>query len=272
MNILRKAWKLEATIAGKLEGAAKDLVRSGAREPLEIVHALVETVQQQIQAGSRGTRVFPFNQITLSVPAASRETRLRLESVLNGEPTLRDRIGERLRLAGCGVDDLAVDIKYVSRMQPGWSHSDFHVALARVERGKPALTPAPEPARPADIELKVVSGVADMDAYALSGKRINIGRGLEVRSDRNRLLRTNHVAFKDGAGDVNLSVSRAHAHIAHDDGAQCYRLFDDGSGHGTGVVRDGRTIPVPQGARGVRLNPGDEIILGDARLLFALRA
>src|SRR5438132_1123115 len=113
MSLLRKAWKLESKIAARVESVAKDFVRCGAREPLEIAHAMVDTVQQDIQAGGRGKSVFPFNQITLSVPAASREARLRLEGVLNGEPTIRDRIGERLRQAGCVVDDLDVDIKYV---------------------------------------------------------------------------------------------------------------------------------------------------------------
>ena len=37
-----------------------------AREPLEIVHLIVEAVEHEIQPGGRGTRVFPFNRITLS--------------------------------------------------------------------------------------------------------------------------------------------------------------------------------------------------------------
>jgi hypothetical protein len=43
-------------------------------------------------------------------------------------------------------------------------------------------------------------------------------------------------------------------------------LHDDGSEHGTGIVREGRTVPVPRGARGVRLFSGDEIVLGEARV------
>jgi hypothetical protein len=43
-------------------------------------------------------------------------------------------------------------------------------------------------------------------------------------------------------------------------------LHDDGSEHGTGVVRRGRSFPVPRGARGVRLEAADEIVLGDARV------
>jgi hypothetical protein len=43
-------------------------------------------------------------------------------------------------------------------------------------------------------------------------------------------------------------------------------LHDDDSEHGTQIVRDGRTIPVLRGARGVRLQPDDEVVLGEARV------
>jgi pSer/pThr/pTyr-binding forkhead associated (FHA) protein len=103
----------------------------------------------------------------------------------------------------------------------------------------------------------------------VAAPRINLGRGAEVRNDRNRLIRTNDVVFKEGAGELNRSVSRAHAHLAFDAGARCYRLFDNGSSHGTGIIRGGRTISVPQGARGVRIEPGDEIVLGEVRIAVA---
>jgi pSer/pThr/pTyr-binding forkhead associated (FHA) protein len=74
------------------------------------------------------------------------------------------------------------------------------------------------------------------------------------------------VAFREGAGDVNQSVSRRHAHISYDPDGRSFRLHDDGSEHGTGVVRLGRTVAVPRGTRGVRLESGDEIVLGEARV------
>ena len=51
-----------------------------------------------------------------------------------------------------------------------------------------------------------------------------------------------------------------------DDDPGEYRLQDDRSVHGTSVVRGGRTIAVPAGSRGVRIESGDEIIVGQARL------
>ena len=72
-------------------------------------------------------------------------------------------------------------------------------------------------------------------------------RGAEVRDHRNRLIRTNHVVFTEGAGDVNQTVSRKHAHIAYKPLTGHFRLHDDGSEHGTEIVRGGRTIPVLRG-------------------------
>jgi pSer/pThr/pTyr-binding forkhead associated (FHA) protein len=74
------------------------------------------------------------------------------------------------------------------------------------------------------------------------------------------------VAFLERSGDANQTVSRRHAHIAYEPAGRCFRLHDDGSEHGTGVVRLGRTVAVPRGTRGVRLESGDEIVLGDARV------
>jgi predicted component of type VI protein secretion system len=61
-------------------------------------------------------------------------------------------------------------------------------------------------------------------------------------------------------------VSRRHAHIELSADGQSYRLWDDKSAHGTSIIRNGRTIKVPAGPRGTRVEPGDEIALGQARL------
>src|SRR3954469_6529424 len=106
MDILGKARKFESTLARKLDSAARELIGSGAREPIEIVNLIVDTVEREIKSSGRGRRVFRFNRIAVSVLAPSRDARARLEAVLDGEPSLRHRIVERLRSARCGVDDI----------------------------------------------------------------------------------------------------------------------------------------------------------------------
>jgi hypothetical protein len=269
MDILGKARRLESKIARRFDAAAADALGSEAREPLEIVHAIVALVEAQIQSSGRGKRIFPFNRIDVAVLAPSRDARVRIEAVFADEPSLRARIVERLRAAGCGVDDLTIETAYVARAAKSWENPHFHVAFDRETRAIAQAAPDPKSVR---LELTVVRGTADQPAYTFAGERIEIGRCVEVRDSRNRLIRTNHVAFVEGSGEVNQSVSRRHAHIAYQADSGDYRLHDDGSAHGTGIVRGGRTIPVPVGARGVRLKSGDEIVLGEARLRITLDA
>jgi len=264
MDFLGKARRVESTIARRLDRAARDAVGAVAREPLEIVHLVVEAVEHEIQPGGRGTRVFPFNSVTLTVLAPSREERARFEAVLAGELPLRDRIVEHLRSKSCAIDDLTLDVAYVAKAPKDWRHPQFTLAFARVARAPAKETP--REAAFSRIDLTVVRGTAERKTYSFTAKRIDLGRCAEVRDTRNRLIRTNQVAFVEGSGEVNQSVSRRHAHLAYEPASGGYRLRDDGSAHGTSVIRNGSTVAVPPGSLGIRLRTGDELVLGEARL------
>ena len=279
MDILGKARKLESTIARKLDSAARELMGSGAHEPIEVVNLIVEAVEHEVQSSGRGRRVFPFNRIAVSVLAPSRDARARLEAILEGEPPLHQRIVERLRAARCHVEDVAVGVVYVGRPQKVWPHPDFHVEFYREPpsplrgfgaQGHVSVATETTEVSSNRIELTVLLGTAEQTTYSLAADRIDLGRSVEVRDRRHRLIRMNHVAFIERGGEVNQSVSRRHAHIAYDSHSGHYRLHDDGSVHGTGVVRNGRTIAVPAGSHGVRLRSGDEVVLGDARVRVTL--
>jgi FHA domain len=268
MDLLGKARRLESIIARRFDRAALDLVGAVEREPLEIVHLVFEAVQHEIQPGGRGKRVFPFNSLTLSVLAPSREQRARFDAIVAGEPSLRDRIIEQLRSRSCSIDDLTLDVFYVARAPKDWRHRQFNLTFARVAR-----TPTTEVRRDpvfARIDLTVVCGTAARKHYSFAAGRIDLGRCGEVRDTRNRLVRTNHVAFIERSGDVNRTVSRQHAHITYEPTSGGYRVRDDGSVRGTSVVRNGGTVAVPPGSVGVRLRTGDELVLGEARLRIRL--
>jgi len=145
---------------------------------------------------------------------------------------------------------------------------DFDIRFSRVSADTaPVVASESKDAR---IELTVARGTADRRTYSFGSRRIDLGRCREVRDGRHRLLRANDVAFADGADAVNQSISRQHAHITYDDTNSVFRLRDDGSAHGTAVVRGGKALTVPRGARGVRLQAGDEIVLGEARIRVRL--
>lgn len=262
MDILAKARTLEARLARTVDRAAQQWSKSGPRGPLEVLHGILEAVDERIEPAGRGSHVFPFNKIKVSVVAVSPDARARLTSVLDGHPSLQERIINRLHDAGCEVAQVQVKIAYVAQPDPAWTCPEFHVDFTR--GAAPELAP-PEPTPAREIKLTVTSGTADKPTYALALDRINLGRCAEVRDHRNRLLRTNHVAFSDAAGAINETVSRNHAHIDCAVTGEC-RLYDDRSAHGTNIVRNGKTITVPAGPRGVRLQNGDEVVLGEARL------
>jgi len=268
VDILGKARRLESRIARTVDRAAQHVLKPDGREPLETMHALVDAIEEEVHPAGRDTRVFPFNRIKVSVVAPTREARVRFEAVFDGEPPLQQRIVERLESAGCDVSTLVVKVVYVSEAKPGWTAPEYHVDFDRVA----AAAPPPQPVRAPipRIRLVVVAGTAEQSQYSCAMARIDIGRCAEVRDQRRRLLRTNHVAFADTDAPPNRSVSRRHAHIRYAADVREYRLYDDGSEQGTGVLRSGRTIGVPPGSRGIRLQSGDEIVLGEARLRVGL--
>jgi len=263
MNIIAKARKLESTLARTIDRAAQQWSRSGPRGPLEVLHTVLEAVEDRIEPAAGATGVFPFNRIKVSVVAPSREARVRFAAVLDEQPTLQERISGKLLALGCEAPGLQVRVVYVAQPEPAWTTPEVHVDFSRASS---ADLPAPEVPPTHEIKLTVVSGTSDRAVYSLALDRINLGRCAEVRDNRNRLIRTNHVVFTDGAGPINETVSRCHAHIDCSDGAGERRIVDDRSAHGTAMLRNGRTIPVPAGSRGVRLRSGDEVILGEARL------
>jgi len=120
MDVLGKARRLESAIAGRFDQFAKSLVRSRAREPLEIVNAILEAVEQRIEPTGRGVRVFPFNRVEASVVAPSLEARGRFDAVLAGDTPLQTKVLDRLRSAGCSPIDVAIEVRYVDAAEASW--------------------------------------------------------------------------------------------------------------------------------------------------------
>jgi len=228
------------------------------------VHAILDAVEQRIEPTGRGARVFPFNRVELSVVAPSLEARGRLEAVFEGDTPVETRVLDRLRSAGCSPVDVVIEVRYVDTAEVSWNQPEFDLQFVRIARPETDRRALDSP--PAPIEIRAVVGVMERRVYSLAAPRIDIGRGAEVRDNRNRLIRTNHVVFTEGGGGVNETVSRAHAHIVYEPPTGGFRLHDDASEHGTAIIRGGKTISVLRGTRGVRLQPDDEVVLGEARV------
>lgn len=262
MDMAGKARKLERKITRTVDAAVEELLGRSEPAPIEIVHQVLDRAEQQIQEIGRGRRVFPFTRVRVFVIAGAKDKdiRARFDAVAEGPPSLSARIADRLRASGCAQAAVTGEIVYARRRGPEWESPDFHVEFDR------APTAARAPASAPRIKLTVLKGAAEKKSYAFTGGRVDIGRRAEVLDARQRLIRTNHVAFTEDGPEANRSVSRRHAHIEFSADGGGYRVWDDRSVHGTSVIRDGRTIKVPAAARGTRLEAGDEIALGHARL------
>jgi hypothetical protein len=272
MDIVGKARKLERKIARSLDAAVGEFVAPGAVAPLEIIHLVLDRAEQEIQHAGRGRRVFPFTRVTVCIPTGrDRQTRARFEVVAGGPPSLGERLRARLEQARCAAPNVTVDVTYVAKPAATWASPDFHVEFLREELpAAPVESVAAQPRVVPRLKLTVVRGTSAHRHYLFSGGRIDIGRRAEVLDAKHRLVRTNHVVFDEDGGEINASVSRRHAHVDYDPDGCEYRLLDDRSTHGTGIVRNGRTVPVLAGSRGVRLQNGDEIVLGQARVKVTL--
>lgn len=268
MDIAGKARKLEQRISRTVDAAVGEFIGQSGTTPIEVLHAVLDRAETEIQDIGRGRRVFPFNRVRVHVIAApgDRKLRARFAAAADGPPSLAERLAERLRASGCTVDGVEADIVYARRRGPTWADADFHIEFDRAEAAT-AVAPTQQSAIDRDrIRLSVVKGSAGQRNYAFLKGRIDMGRSVEIVDQRQRLVRTNHVAFSEEGPDANRTVSRRHAHIEYSGSDRCYRIWDDRSAHGTSIIRDGRTIKVPAGARGIKLQPNDEIALGQARV------
>ena len=263
MRLGRKAQSAETNVGRAVDTLVERLVGRPPRQPLEILHALLEDVERQVQPAGRGTWVFPFNRLTVELLAPTREVKARLMGVIGDAESLKARIAEKLQ-PSCHLGPLVVRVRYRASGGEKWSRPEYHLELEQIE-----MTPAVNSVAPAaslSIELTVTNGAADRRRFIFTADRIEIGRGPEVLDSRQRLLRRNQIAFSEDGSDANQTVSRRHAHVSYREASREYRVYDDNSARGTSIVRNGGTIPVPCGSRGVRLQSGDELVLGQARL------
>jgi hypothetical protein len=256
---LSRMKRLESAIASRVECAPRHVPAPSPRQPIETLHAVVDAIEREVLPAGRGRSVFPFTEVRVSVVVASAREEARLGAAFDAPPSLQTRVIERLTRTGCTVPDLSVRVMFVPDRQDSWIHPDFHVDYVR------STPPAEAPAVVLRLELTVTHGTADRETYVFDAAPVMLGRGSEVRDHRQRLLRTNHVAFIERGGEINDTVSRRHARIEHDAKARLFRLHDDTGADATSVIREGRGLQVPRG-RGLVLQSGDVIVLGRARL------
>jgi hypothetical protein len=235
-------------------------------EPPELAEIRLAVLDQIREKSYRsgGRKVFPYDLMRVQLRGVE-ETHCGILSGQFFRRYLEQEMRTALREAGCRYpDNLRVDVEAISGL-PQRNEKWLTVEAASQEQA---------PVRPA--RLVIHAGDANMREVALDKARINIGRVVDVYRAEG-LFRRNDLAFEADT-EINRSVSREHAHITYDRATREYRLFNDrwyqrtprGGDCGTWIVRDGMSQEVHRTPRGARLEPGDEIHLGQAILVFEM--
>ena len=230
--------------------------------PLEVRQAIIEDIEQRIESVGADRRVLPFNRITVTMLAADKPARLRLQAALSG---LQESIVGRLTEIRCVIPPgFAVETRYITRPAAAWAPQQ-RLAFTYDQRDASDL-PSAAPAEPARVRITIARGQATHASYTFAESHIRIGRSAQPIDGLGH-LRTNQVVFLDEGDDHSRTVGRAHASIRYDTARREYRVFDDGSHNGTRVMRDGALFEVkPHDPVGVTLRSGDEIQVGTAAL------
>jgi len=215
-----------------------------------------------------GRDIFPYNLVRIRLRGVAAD-----QTDIFGGPFFAQFCEQEIR-AGLSrsnyryPDDLHVEVETTSEL-PG-PREQWLAVIAESKARKETAPPARRAAR-----LVVIRGAASQAEFVLNKERTNIGRPIEVyRADGPS--RRNDLAFNE-PDEINGTVSREHAHILYSKTTGEYRLFNDryykGSAKmdeacGLWILRDGLSRAVHRNARGVRLQPGDEIHLGRAVVKF----
>ena len=255
--------KLERRIDQKLRAVLRSSSPEDAPEPLEVRRAILEEIASRTDNLARGKLSFGYSQVNVRILLPEPERRRSYELMfLEANSLTRDIKNDFVERKVDYPTRLKVEVELVDSLPPGVSDRGFDLSFSN-----PLGSPASQ--NTMQVRLTLLVGNAENYEYCFNKPRINLGRLAEVLDSDLRTVRRNDLPLDDDSTAINSTVSRTHAHLEFDPEASRFRLFDDGSAHGTTVIRDGSVISVPQGnSKGVPLQPGDEIILGKVRIRF----
>ena len=258
---MRSLEELDRWIAGKVKRLSSNVAGAPQKkELLEIRRDILEEVRSQIEPKGSGKYVFPYNSIAIHLAARDEPEQALFQAAFAENGALEEDISALLAEAGCPAR-LAVSIDIAIDPALKGAEQAFRIAYSSGEKRAEKKAVAVR----SSAKLTVVRGSADPSELVSHASRVNIGRLREVVGEKEGLRRRNDIAFADN----ETTVSREHAYLRYDADAGRYRVCDYQSTRGTSVFRDGRRIEVPRAStRGVQLESGDEIHVGDARIRF----
>ncbi len=255
-EMIRCSGRLDAFVDGVM---TRSLRGDRALTPSELLNGMAADIERGITLAPDGP-LFPYNRISIEVKA---ENALRQNELRGALPSERVApvIVERLRRQCRVPDDLRLDVR-ISIDETATAAT--YAITYRTMASKPAAAPAEPPT------ARLLRGDGQ-GRFTLREGIFNVGRAAEAHGRDGRLIRLNQIVL-DGEDD-SRTVSRVHARIhgTRSEDQLTFFVFDDGSRHGSTIVRNGRTHKVHQGAIGLALKDGDEVYFGKVRLEFRMR-
>jgi hypothetical protein len=255
-EVLRHSGRLDAFVDGLM---TRTLRGDRVLTPAELLSGIVTGIERGIAVGPDGP-VFPYNRVIVDLKVEGTERRAEIRGALDREQvtaTVARQLERQCRVPA----DLRVDLRvHTADVKAAAYDIEF-----RTVRGHADVRTTP-----ARREIARLMRAAGTDGITLEEGTINVGRVAEVHGHDGRLIRRNQLVL-DGEA-ISRTVSRAHARIqgTRQDGTLAFLVFDDGSRHGSTIVRDGRAHKIHRGTIGMRLQDGDEVYFGDVRLDFVL--
>ena len=87
--------------------------------PLEIREAIIEEIEQRVESAGAGRRVLPYNRVAVTLLAADKPSRARLQAALG---CLQESIAGRLSELRCAIPaGFAVETRYITRVPATWT-------------------------------------------------------------------------------------------------------------------------------------------------------
>jgi hypothetical protein len=236
--------------------------------PLDIRHAIVESIERRVQPAGRGRRILPDGHVRIRVLAADTAAQRALRALLDD---VHGVVEARLRELKCEIPEgFRVEVTYVKSRPASWAPWQRML----VEYPEPAPTDAsvPQSQPPLGLELTVLKGTARKRSYSFADAVIRIGRSDAPVDDRGK-MRRNDIAFLEDDDERNKTVTRGHCEIRYNRATREYRIFDERSANGTRIVRAGDVIEVPaRDPIGVAIASGDELHFGKAAVRVTIVA
>jgi hypothetical protein len=263
MGIWTILQKTEQNLRKRIETALS--AETASPEYAAIRREVLGKIESEIISDHAG-KVFPYIRVLIELHPPSEASYHDFFSEFLHEDSLKADIEQLFQHAEVRCPE---DFEIIVALESAGEFTSLDVAsqsLYKIEFIKPMQCGSQDVP---EISLFVARGAAEQPDYRLKKERILIGRTPDVTDREGRIIRKNDVVFLDNDEDVNATVGYSHARIWWNFEEKSFFLMDESSRYGTCIVRQGRSLEVPEGNHcGIRIYAGDEIYCGQACLRF----